>query len=721
MKILYNWLKDFVDPPWPAASPEEARARLSSVGIVVDVVEDSAAGPLFDVDLTTNRPDCMGHYGVAREVAAIYRTRLKPIQPKLREAAEKAKSATRVEIECPDLCARFTARVLRGVKVGPSPEWLRQRLEALGQQSINNVVDATNYVMLELGHPLHAFDFDTLAEKRIVVRRPRPGEKIRTLDDVERQLSPEMCMVCDAARPVGIGGVMGGAATEISLFSTNVLLECAWFDPISIRHTAKALGLRTEASTRFERGADPEMAELASRRCAELIQQIAGGEVLAGVVDVYPGKPASQKIELTRRELLRVMGADVPDAEIEAILAALGLAPLAAAPRATPDALVAAWECTRPSWRHDVTREIDLIEEVARHYGYDKFPARLPVAKQAAARLPHAEAEDRFCERLVALGYDEIIAIPLVDPEEDALFRPADVTPAKLGNPLAEDASLMRSSGLANMLRALEWNINRGERNVRLFEIGRRYEFRGSEPVETRILTLGATGLAREKGIYEEAREYSFADLKGELDSLSEIVGGLRWSRDFGASAPDWLHPARAARISLASGCSFVGRAFNPADPGGSKEGVLTPEALGFAGQLARRIADRFKLRQDVFVAELLLDPLCTAYDAARAAVSYTPLPRFHAVERDFSLLLAEGTTFAQVAEVIRSLGIAEVARVNALDLYRGKNVPAGKYSLLVRVTFQSQDATLTESEISGFTSRIVAALTEKLAATLRT
>jgi len=715
MKILFNWLKEFVDIAAPA---DEVRQRLSAAGIVVDTMDDSPAGPIFDVDLTTNRPDCMGHYGVAREAAAIYRTRLKRVQPKLREVAEKADSATRVEIECPELCGRFTARVIRGVKVGPSPDWLRQRLEALGQQAINNVVDATNYVMLELGHPLHAFDFDTLTEKRIVVRRAKRGEKMRTLDDVERALTTEMCMVCDAARPVGIGGVMGGAATEISLFSKNVLLECAWFNPISIRHTSKALGLRTEASTRFERSADPELAELASRRCAELIQQIAGGEILAGVVDVYPGKPAPQKIELTRRELLRVMGADVPDAEIESILAALGFAPKRTdESRSKHSSLVAAWECTRPTWRHDVTREVDLVEEVARHYGYDKFPTRLPVAKQAAARLEHAEAEDRLRERLVALGYHEIICLPLVDPGDDALFRAAGVTPAKIGNPLAEDASLLRTSGLANMLRTLEWNINRDQRNLRLFEIGRRYEFREGKSVETHILTLGATGLAREKSIHEDAREYSFANLKGELESLGELLGGFVWS----SGGPDWLHPARAAQIALQGpGGHDFSRAQKTAAKG---SGALAPEVadpIGVAGQLARRITDHFKLRQDAFVAELLLDPLCKAYKAARAALTFQPLARFHAVERDFSLLLAEGTSFAQLAEVIRALGIAEVTRIDALDLYRGKNVPAGKYSLLVRVTFQGQDATLTEAEISGFTSRIVAALTEKLGASLR-
>src|SRR3984885_4092202 len=379
MKVLYNWLKEFVDL---TAAPEELRTRLSLSGTAVEALEQTIAGPMLDAELTSNRADCLGHYGIAREAAALYSLPLKKIEPQLRESPELASAATRVQIDAPELCGRYTARVLRGVKVGPSPDWLRQRLEALGHASINNVVDATNYVMLELGHPLHAFDLDLLAEKRIVVRRARAGEKMRTLDGLERTLTNEMCVIADAARAVAIAGVMGGGETEIRLASRNIFLESAWFDPISIRRTSKALGLRTEASMRFERGADMEMAETASRRCAELIQQLGGGEILAGVVDVYPGRSDAPAIELTRKEFLRVMGADVPDAEIEAILTGLGFSPTRTdSARGIAGSPEAAWKCRRPSWRGDVTREVDLVEEIARIYGVDKFPARLPAAK----------------------------------------------------------------------------------------------------------------------------------------------------------------------------------------------------------------------------------------------------------------------------------------------------------------------------------------------------
>ena len=728
MKILYNWLKEFVDTG--AVPAKDLASRLSFAGVAIDAVEQTPAGELLDAEITTNRPDLLGHYGVAREVAAILRatssvtsgtssgtnsgTRLKAVEPKLQEAAEKAESAVQVEISCPDLCGRYTARVLRGVKVRPSPDGLRQRLAAIGQTSINNVVDATNYVMFELGHALHAFDLDAIAEHKLVIRRAQAGEKLRTLDGVERALRPDMCVIADARRAVGIGGVMGGADSEITSATRNILLECAWFDPISIRRTSKALNLRTEASTRFERRADPEMAELASRRCAELIQQLGGGEVAAGVVDLYPRRAAispgaTSSIELTRRELLRIMGADVPDGEIESILRALGFAPARTdANRGSRDSLVAAWKCARPSWREDVKREIDLVEEVARHYGFDKFPARLPTAKQPAARMPHAAAQDALLERLLALGYEEIITIPLVDEKLDAQFRAAGVSPATMANPLAEDAGVLRTSGAVNMLRSLEWNLNRGQRNLRLFEIGRAYSLRGNKPREQQILTLGLTGQVREKNIYEPARPAGLEDLKGHLEALGELFGGF----EMHPAEAGWLQAARAARIVF-SGAGLRGNS-------GGDAGADGGGGLGMAGQLARRLAEEFKLRQDVYLAELALEPLYDAFTAKRAAIHYQPLPRFPAVERDFSLLLEDGVTFGRVAEIVRGLAIAEVEGVHAVDLFRGGKIPAGKYSLLIRITFQSRQATLTEAQVSDFSARIVLALTAKVGAALR-
>ena len=706
MKVVYNWLKDFVDV---TASPDELASRLALSGTNIGGVEKGPHGAVIDAEVSSNRPDCLGHYGIAREVGAIYRLPLKQVSPKPPETSAKAADAVRVDIEAPELCGRYTARVIRGVKIQPSPAWLRERLEASGVASISNVVDISNFVMLELGHPLHTYDYDKVRDHRIVVRRAKfaaemipagkSNEKVKTLDGIERMLDPGICVISDGdgSRAEGIGGIMGGAETEISFSTKNVLIECAWFDPIAIRRAARLLKLHTEASTRFGRGADPEMAELASRRSAELILQLAGGELLSGVVDVYPGKRAPKKIQLTRAELLRVMGADVPDKEIEASLGALGFSPVRVDQnRGAEGSLLAAWECTQPSWRAEVEREIDLIEEVARIHGLDKFPPRLPAARQGAARLPHYEAETRVRERLIGLGYREILTIPHVAEERDALFRPADAQPARLANPLSEEASVLRSTGLVTMAAALEWNLNHGQRNVRLFEIGSQYRLKGSASVETRVLTIGATGEARDKDLYDTARAYTFADLKGDIDAVGALAGGFSWQDGGPNAGEDWLHAARRGDVLL----------------GGNE--------IGKAGQLARRVAERLKLRQDVFLAELRLDPVYAAIRALKEARRYEPLPRFPSVERDFSLLLADGTHFSDVSHAIRSLNIGEIVSIEATDLFRGKNVPAGKYSLLVRVTFQNREATLTEAQITDFSARIVLILEKQLAAQLR-
>jgi len=702
MKIVYNWLKDFVDV---TGTPDELASRLALSGTNIGGIENGPHGAVIDAEVSSNRPDCLGHYGIAREVGAVYKLPLKPVSPKPHEtAAAKAGDAVRVEIQSPELCGRFTARVIRGAKIQPSPKWLKDRLEASGVASINNVVDVSNYVMLELGHALHAFDYDKVRDHRIVVRRAKQNEKIRTLDGIERTLDSGACMICDGdgSRAVGIGGIMGGAETEISFSTGNVLIECAWFEPVAIRRATRTLKLHTEASTRFGRGADPEMAELASRRCAELILQLAGGELLAGVVDVYPGKRAPRKILLTRAELLRVMGADVPDKQIESSLSTLGFAPVRVDQnRGAEGSLLATWECSQPSWRAEVEREIDLIEEVARIYGLDKFPPRLPAARQGAARLPHYEAEARLRERLIALGYREILTIPHVAEDRDALFRPPDVQPARLANPLSEEANVLKSSGIVTMTAALEWNLNRGQRNVRLFEIGRHYRVRGSESVETPILTIGATGQAREKGLYDTPRDYSFADLKGDLDALGALADGFTWNE----GGPVWLHPARRGQVELKSAISTEGRNLS---------------SIGVAGELTCRVAEQLKLRQEIFLAELQLPPLYAAIRYARESRKYEPVPRFPAVERDFSLLLADGAHFSDIVAAVRSLNISEIASIEAIDLYRGKNVPAGQYSLLIRVTFQSRESTLTEAQPTDFSARIVAALEKQLGARLR-
>jgi phenylalanyl-tRNA synthetase beta chain len=701
MKVVYNWLKDFVDV---AATPQELASRLALAGTNIATVEAQPLGGVIDCEITSNRPDCLGVYGIAREASAIYKLPLKPVAPKPTESSTaKASDAISVKIEAPELCGRFTARVIRGVKIQPSPAWLRERLEAAGVASISNVVDATNYVMLELGHALHAFDYDLVRDHTIVVRRAKTKEKIKTLDGLQRELDPTICMISDGdgARAVGIGGIMGGCETEISSSTKNVLIECAWFEPVAIRRATRFLKLHTEASTRFSRGADPEMAALASRRCAELILQLAGGELLGGFVDIYPGRRSPKKLTITRAEFLRVMGADVADKNIESALGLLGFAPVRIDQnRGQLGSILAAWECTQPSWRADVVREIDLIEEVARIHGLDKFPARLPAARQGAARLPHYEAESRLRERLIGLGYREIVTIPQVAEDRDAMFRPEGIIPARLANPLSEEAGLLRSNGLVSMAGAIEWNLNHSQRNVRLFEIGRHYRFAASgktsdaalAPVETLFLTLGGTGEARPQGLYDSAREFSFADLKGDLDAVGALSGGFQW-KDGG---PDSLHTTRRGRI------------------------LLGEYELGSAGQLHRRLADKLKFRQDVFLAEIVLGMFYCRYYGVKDSRRYEPLPRFPAVERDFSLLLADGVPFRDVAKAIRALNIPEIRSVEAADLFRGKNVSAGKYSLMVRITFQSSEATLTDAQISDYSAKIMTVLESSVGAQLR-
>jgi phenylalanyl-tRNA synthetase beta chain len=396
------------------------------------------------------------------------------------------------------------------------------------------------------------------------------------------------------------------------------------------------------------------------------------------------------------------MGADIPDKEVEAILSALGFAPVRVDQnRGQAGSILAAWECTQPSWRADVEREIDLIEEVSRVYGTEKFPPRLPAARSGAARLPQYEAESRLRERLIGLGYREIVTIPHVAEDRDAMFRPADAIPAGLANPLSEEAGLLRSNGTVSMAGAIEWNLNHGQRDVRLFEIGRHYRFAVSKksgdsslaPVETVFLTLGATGEARAQGLYDSARAFTFADLKGDLEAIGALSGGIQW-KDGG---PDWLNSAKRGRI------------------------LLGENELGAAGPLSRKVAEKLKIRQDVFLAELVLGPFYCKYYGVKEARRYEAVPRFPAVQRDFSLLLSDSTHFADVAKAIRGLNIPEVDSIEAADLFRGKNVPAGKYSLMVRVTFQSREATLTEVQISDCCARIVHALETSVSAQLRT
>jgi phenylalanyl-tRNA synthetase beta chain len=678
MKISLGWLKEFADV---AGDPRRLKADLTMLGLNVESFAQVADDWVLEVEVTTNRPDCLSHYGVARELATLYHQPLKPLEVRVKESGPPATEAASIEIADPDLCARYCGRVVQNVQVKPSPGWLQKRLEAVGQRPINNVADVTNYVLMELGHPLHAFDLARLRRNKIIVRRARPGEPLRTLDGVDRMLNAENLVIADGDHPVALAGVMGGEDSEISSGTGTVLLESAWFEPVSIRRTAKSQGMHTEASHRFERGADVEMAPVALDRAAELIRELAGGEILRGVIDVYPRPQQREELVLCRHEILRILGAEIPWEEIERLLRSLGFQVErrdAEACRVKP-----------PSFRLDVARPVDLIEEVARHYGYDRLPARVRPAPPRFERDATREKELAVSALLVGLGYREIIPSSMVDPEENARFT--DRPPVVLANPLSQDASALRSSAVPSMLRALRWNLDRDQLDVRFFELGKTY-MRGPEgaPDERRVLTLGSTGHRRPASVHEHERPRDFFDLKGDLETLLEAF-----------DLPDWgFEPA---------GCTYY-------EAGLGGRFTSAGNTLVVFGQLSQEFERDYKLRQAVWLAEVDLERLLEHPLRSR---QFHPYAKFPAVERDLSLVVPDEIPYARLDAAFRALPLDELQLFRPVDLFRGGSIPPHYYSLLLRLTFQSQTRTLTSEEIAQASRQVLAAL-EPLGVRLR-
>ena len=670
MKIALSWLKEFVEVP---VEPRQLKRDLTMLGLGVESFTPVNDDWVFEVEVTTNRPDCLSHYGVAREMATFYRKPLKRLEVSLKESGAATTSKISIEIADPDLCARYCGRVVQNVQVKPSPEWLQRRLETLGQRPINNVADVTNYVLMELGHPLHAFDLARVGRRKIMARRARAGETLRTLDGTDRTLTAENLVIADGLRPVALAGVMGGEDSEISSATRAVLLESAWFEPMSIRRTAKAHGMHTEASHRFERGADIQMASLALDRAAALIAQLAGGEILRGMIDVFPGPPRREDLVLHRSEILRLLGAEVPWEDVERILRSLGFQ--------TERRGTEGWRVTPPSFRLDVTREVDLVEEVARHFGYDRLPARLRPAPPRVERDISREKELALSAKLVGLGYREIIPSSMIDPAENARF--ADRPPVILANPLSQEASALRSTTVPSMLRALRWNLDRGQDDLRFFEIGKTYTPRAPGlPEERWVLTLGLCGHRRPASIHESEQPLDFFDLKGDLETLLETfeVLELRF-------APD-------------------GSRYH--DAGLSGRFVAGEQTLSVFGQLSRDIAREYKLRQPVWLAEVDIERL-TGFPLKTRA--FVPFSKFPVVERDFSLVVPEQVAYRQLEEVVRGLGLEAVQSLRPVDVFRGGSIASGRYSLLLRITFQSLSRTLTSEEIAAASQRMLAGL----------
>jgi phenylalanyl-tRNA synthetase beta chain len=668
---------------------------------------------MLEVEITPNRPDCLSIVGIARELSALTGARFHPPAVKLKESGEPARALARVVIEAPDLCHRFTARVISGVAIGPSPAWLQARLRAVGLRPISNVVDATNYVLWELGQPLHAYDHATVADATIVVRRARAAERFTTLDGQARQLDASMLVIADPRRAIGLAGVMGGANTEVTDKTTRVLLESAWFAPGSIRRTSRTLGLRTDAAYRFERGADIETLALASARTAALIAELAGGTIARGLVDAYPRRRKSRPIRLRMSRVKRVLGVAPPAAQARKILSGLGLAVKAQG---------ADLAVTVPSFRRDLSMEDDLVEEIIRVWGYDRIPSTLPGGTIALVTYPPALRQAQSVRRaLVGAGLAEVVTYTFSDPAGAALFRgPGDQPPVELLNPLAQDASWLRTHPLEGVLNAAATNVRRQQSDVRVFELCKTYERSAgksdvSEPASTslrppsnqagltdpatknpattepRWLAIALTGARDEPGWSSSRDRVDVYDAKGFAEHALEALGLRAGSGDGGALGG--FEPDCHATLT-------------------GEGGVI----LGEFGEVAASLREQLGIPAPVFAAVVSLD---VAAAVPAAPIRYQALPRFPVVERDLAFVLGDDRppTAAQVETAIREAAGPLLRRVVLFDVFR---FPDGRSSLAWRLLFQADDRTLTDDEVNAIQERIVRRITETFHLTLR-
>ncbi|HTM90724.1 MAG TPA: phenylalanine--tRNA ligase subunit beta [Terriglobales bacterium] len=688
MKISPSWVREFVD------LKVDDRKLAEDLTLTGTAVESIGQDGVFEMEITTNRPDCMNHYGVARECSAVYDVPLTRLEPKLQKDQGKANFS--IEIADAEGCARYTARIVRGVKIGPSPERIAGRLASVEQRGINNVADASNYTLWEMGHPTHAFDLDLLRGGKIVVRRARAGETLKTLDGVERKLSPDDLIIADANRPVALAGVMGGFDTMITERTRNVLIESAWFDPVAIRKSSRRHGLHTDASHRFERGADFAAASLACARVAQLIADSAGGQLEGEEIDVIARQIRHEPVPLSRTEVLRILGEDIEQAEIERILRRLGFGvtpgraavavPRRGGPlgsggaRAAVAEEAATYTIEIPTWRLDVEREIDVIEEIARVHGYNQFANTLPEFAGAVVEHPDAAKNQRLESRALALGYNQAITLTFISEQDARQFSPAAAV--ELENPISDEARFLRSSMLPGMLEMLAWNLNRGNDDARLFEMGDIFEMAGAKVDERKQFSLGATGNAEPASLHRPARPYSFFDMKGDVETL--LTAFHHQSLYYDAHAADYYHPGRSARA------------------------VMDGATVARFGQLHPEIAAARKLRQDVYLAEIYLDRL---YQHELRQAHYEPLPRYPAVERDFSFIFEDRVTYDLIRGTVEALRIAELRKFVPVEIFRGGAIVAGRYSLLLRATFQSDERTLRDDEVALWSSQIIQAL----------
>jgi phenylalanyl-tRNA synthetase beta chain len=667
---------------------------------------------VLEVEITPNRPDCLSIVGIARELAALTGARFRPPTVTLEESAEPARAQARVRIEAPDLCHRFTARVIDGVTIGPSPAWLQARLRAVGLRPISNVVDATNYVLWELGQPLHAYDHATVADATIVVRRAREAERFTTLDGQERQLDASMLVIADPRRAIGLAGVMGGANTEVTARTTRVLLESAWFAPGSIRRTSRTLGLRTDAAYRFERGADIETLALASARAAALIAKLAGGTIARGLVDAYPRKRTSRPIRLRMSRVKRVLGVAPSAAQARKILSGLGL---------TVKARGADLAVTVPSFRRDLSMEDDLVEEIIRVWGYDRIPSTLPGGTIALVTQPAALRQAQSVRRaLVGAGLVEVVTYTFSDPARAALFRrPSDRPPVELLNPLAQDASWLRTHPLEGVLTAVATNVRRQQPDVRIFELCKTYEHSTEHSTGKSDVSEPASTSLRPPSKQAGLKDTATTEKRWLEIALSGARGEPGWSGsrdrvDVYDAKGFAEHALEALGLRAGSGDGGALGGFEP-----DCHATLTGEGgviLGEFGEVAAPLREQLGIPASVFAAVVSLD---VAGAVSAAPIRYQALPRFPVVERDLAFVLGRDRppTAAQIESAIRETAGSLLRRVVLFDVFR---FPDSRSSLAWRLLFQADDRTLTDDEVNAIQERIVRRITETFHITLR-
>jgi phenylalanyl-tRNA synthetase beta chain len=671
MKLSPTWLREFTDP---RVDNLRLAQDLTAVGIAVEGISGTGENTVFEMEIGTNRPDAMNHYGVAREASVIYNSSLRPIASKLPRPQGNADFS--IEIADKAGCARYSARIVRDVSIQPSPDSIAKRLMLVDQRPINNAADATNYTLWEMGKPTHVYDLDLLEGGKILVRRAFTGETLKTLDGVERKLTPEDLVIADAAKPVGLAGVMGGFDTMITAKTRNILIESAWFDPAAIRKSSRRHGLHTDASHRFERGADFESTVPSCDRVAELILEAAGGKLGGGTIDVIARQVDLAPVALHLSEVHRILGEKLETNEIFRILKQLGFE-LMPERGGDPDFTVHI-----PSWRLDVEREIDLVEEIARLHGYDKFANTLPPYAGAVVEPPDAAKDAKLRASLLALGHHEAVSLTFISHEDAEVFSAAPVI--ELANPQSEEASVMRSSLVPGMLNMLAHNLNRGVDQVRLFEAGSVFEAVGQSTAEAKRICMGSTSPPVQTANEWGRHDGGFFSLKGDVENLLHAFEPKALTYD--AQTADYYHPGRSARA------------------------LMDGATVAQFGQIHPEVAAARKLRQDVFIAELYLDRL---YSHDLRVPRYEALPRYPAVERDFSFVFADGVAFQKIHETVIGLGLAELRSLVPVEIFRGGNVPAGKYSLLLRARFQSVERTLREDDVAQWSARIIKALEE--------